>query len=131
VSSPPPSYNFFRLPIVQGREALWVRTEDAPVVEGLRIDCREILVTKTLDAEPDHKLTLPHSTPWPLVMALAATATFISSCFTPWALPGGMVLAAIALIGWGWPKKKDEVCEPPPVEEMPDEERKREAARAL
>ncbi|HEX8891540.1 MAG TPA: cytochrome c oxidase subunit I [Pyrinomonadaceae bacterium] len=130
VSSPPPSYNFFRLPVVQGREALWVRTEDAPVVEGLRTDCREILVTKTLDAEPDHKLTLPHSAPWPLMMGLAATATFISSCFTPWALPGGMVLAAIALIGWGWPKKKDEVCEPPPVEEMSDEERKREAARA-
>jgi cytochrome c oxidase subunit 1 len=130
VSSPPPAYNFFRLPVVQGREALWARTEDAPVVEGLRSDCREILITKTLEAEPDHKLTLPHSMIWPLMMALAATTTFISSCFTPWALPGGMVLAAIALIGWGWPEKKDEVCEPPRVEEMSDEERKREAARA-
>ena len=45
-------------------------------------------------------------------------------------MPGGMVLAANALIGWGWPEKKDEVCEPPRVEEMVDEERKREAAAA-
>ncbi|HEV7374011.1 MAG TPA: cytochrome c oxidase subunit I [Pyrinomonadaceae bacterium] len=130
VSSPPPSYNFFRIPVVQGREALWARTEDAPVVVGLRSDCPEVLITKTLDAEPDHKLSLPEPTIWPLPMALAATATFITSIFTPWALPGGMVLAGIALIGWGWPKKKDEECEPPGVDEMSDEEREREAARA-
>jgi cytochrome c oxidase subunit 1 len=130
VSSPPPSYNFFRLPVVQGREALWARTEDAPVVEGLRSDCREVLVTRTLDAEPDNKINLPGPTIWPLPMALAATATFIGSIFTPWALPAGMVLAAIALIGWGWPKRDEEKCDPPNVDEMSDEEREREAARA-
>jgi cytochrome c oxidase subunit 1 len=130
VSSPPPSYNFFRIPVVQGREALWARTEDAPVVEGLRSDCPEVLITKTLDAVPDHALDLPGPTIWPLPLALAATATFISSIFTPWALPGGMVLAAIALIGWGWPKKDEEKCEPPRVDEMSDKERKREAQRA-
>jgi cytochrome c oxidase subunit 1 len=130
VSSPPPSYNFFRLPVVQGREALWARTEDAPVVVGLRSDCPEILVTQTLDAEPDHKLVLPEPTIWPLPTALAATITFICSIFTPWALPGGMALAAIALIGWGWPKREDEECEQPDVDEMPDEERRKEARRA-
>jgi cytochrome c oxidase subunit I len=130
VSSPPPSYNFFRIPVVQGREALWARTEDAPVVEGLRSDCPEVLITKTLDAVPDHALNLPGPTIWPLPMALAATATFIGSIFTPWALPGGMVLAAIALIGWGWPKKDEEKCEPPGVDEMSDEDRRREAQRA-
>jgi cytochrome c oxidase subunit 1 len=129
-SSPPPSYNFFRIPVVEGREALWSRSEDAPVVEGLRSDCHEVLITKTLDAEPDSKITLPGPTVWPLMMALAATATFVSSCFTPWALPVGMVLSAVALIGWGWPKKRDEACELPNVDEWTDEERKREAARA-
>jgi cytochrome c oxidase subunit I len=129
-SSPPPSYNFFRIPVVQGREALWARTEDGPVVEGLRSDCTEVLITRTLDAEPDHKLMLPGPTIWPLVMSLATTATFIGSIFTPWALPAGMVLAAIALIGWGWPKREDEACERQNVEEMSDEERRREAKRA-
>jgi cytochrome c oxidase subunit I+III len=129
-SSPPPSYNFYRLPVVQGREALWSRSEDAPVVEGLRTDCREVLITKTLDAEPDNIMELPSPSIWPLPMALAAAATFITSIFTPWALPMGMVLAGIALTGWGWPKKRDERCEGKRVEEMSDEERKREAARA-
>jgi cytochrome c oxidase subunit I len=129
-TSPPPSYNFLRIPVVQGREALWARTEDAAVVEGLRTDCREVLITRTLDAEPDIKMVLPSPVIWPLIMALAATATFITSIFTPWALPGGMVIAGLALIGWGWPKKKDERCEEKSVDEMSDEERKREAARA-
>jgi cytochrome c oxidase subunit I+III len=129
-SSPPPSYNFQRLPIVQGREPLWVRTEDAPVVEGLRIDCREILVTRTLDAEPDNMMVLPTPSPWPLAVALGATATFVTSCFTPWALPGGMVLVGISLLGWGWPKKRDERCERKRIEEMTDEERRKEAERA-
>jgi cytochrome c oxidase subunit 1 len=129
-TSPPPSYNFLRIPVVQGREALWARTEDAAVVEGLRTDCREVLITRTLDAEPDIKMVLPSPVIWPLLMALAATATFITSIFTPWALPGGMVIAGLALIGWGWPKKKDERCEHKSVDEMSDEEREREAARA-
>ncbi|HEY0376463.1 MAG TPA: cytochrome c oxidase subunit I [Pyrinomonadaceae bacterium] len=129
-SSPPPSYNFQRLPVVQGREPLWVRTEDAPVVEGLRVDCREVLVTRTLDAEPDNIMALPSPSIWPLMLALAVTPTFIGSIFTPWALPAGMLLAGGALIGWGWPKPRDERCERKRVEEMTDEERRKEAARA-
>jgi cytochrome c oxidase subunit 1 len=129
-ASPPPNYNFFRLPVVQGREALWARGEDAPVVTGLRSDCREVLITKTMDAEPDNKLILPGPNVGPLLMALAATATFIGSIFTPWALPAGMGLAFVALLVWGWPRKRDEECELPRVEEMSDEERRKEAARA-
>jgi cytochrome c oxidase subunit I+III len=129
-SSPPPSYNFFRLPIVQGREALWTRNPESPVVTGLRSDCREVLITRTMDAEPDSKLILPGPNVGPLLLALAASATFIGSIFTPWALPAGMVLILIALLVWAWPRKKDEECELPRVEEMPEKERKREAARA-
>jgi cytochrome c oxidase subunit I+III len=129
-ASPPPNYNFFRLPVVEGREALWARSEIAPVVDGLRSDCREVLITNTMDAEPDNKLVLPGPNIGPLLMALATTATFIASIFTPWALPGGMVLAFVALLVWGWPKKKEEECERPNVEEMSEDERKREAARA-
>jgi cytochrome c oxidase subunit 1 len=129
-ASPPPSYNFFRLPIVQGREALWTRSPESPVVTGLRSDCREILITRTMDAEPDHKLILPGPNVGPLLLALAASATFIGSIFTPWALPAGMVLIFIALLVWAWPRQQDERCELPRVEEMTEEERTREAARA-
>src|SRR5205085_501738 len=37
-SSPPPTYNFFPLPTVAGREALWEQIEDQPVVTGIRSD---------------------------------------------------------------------------------------------
>jgi cytochrome c oxidase subunit 1 len=129
-NSPPPSYNFFRVPLVQGREALWTRSPEPPVVTGLRSDCREVLITRTMDAEPDNKLILPGPNVGPLLLALAATATFIGSIFTPWALPAGMVLLFIALLVWAWPRRKDEQCELPRVEEMSEEEREKEAARA-
>jgi cytochrome c oxidase subunit 1 len=129
-SSPPPSYNFFRLPVVQGREALWSRSAEAPVVGGLMSECREVLITQTMDAEPDHRLVLPGPNSGPLWAALAATATFIASIFTPWALPGGMVLLFFAILVWGWPQKQEEECEQEKVDEMPEEKRRKEAARA-
>jgi cytochrome c oxidase subunit 1 len=129
-SSPPPSYNFFQLPVVEGREALWARSADEPVVGGLRTDCREILITNTMDAEPDHRLVLPGPNIGPLLMAVATTATFICSIFSPWALPGGMVLAFVALLVWAWPTKKEEECERQDVELMSRDEREKEAARA-
>jgi cytochrome c oxidase subunit 1 len=136
-SSPPPSHNFYQLPIVQGREPLWVRGvgsgaagEDAPFVTGVRTNCREVLLTQVLDAEPDNLMVLPGPSIWPLCVALAATATFITSCFTPWALVWGSALALVAFVGWAWPKRKDEACEEENVDEMPDERRRKEAAQA-
>ena len=109
-SSPPPSYNFFRVPTVAGRDTLWVQPVDQPVVVGLRSDVRQVLVTKMLDAEPDHIEQFPKPSIWPLLTALAATGLFIASIFTPWAVVWGSIPVAIALIGWFWPteKQKDE-----------------------
>ena len=103
-ASPPAPYNFFHLPTVRGRYALWVQTADQPVVVGLRTDRREVLVTRTLDAEPDHRDILPGPSGWPLALALATGVTFIGGIFTPWALPWGVLLAGLALIGWFWPQ---------------------------
>ncbi|HYE15508.1 MAG TPA: cytochrome c oxidase subunit I [Pyrinomonadaceae bacterium] len=131
-SSPPPSYNFVHLPTVGGRDALWEQPEDQPVVVGLRSDVREILVTKMLDAEPDHRETLPNPTIWPLLAALATTGLFIASIFTPWAVPVGLVPVAVALIGWFWPKRKRKDDEPPDeVKERLGEETARRRLEAL
>ncbi|MDQ1591118.1 MAG: cytochrome c oxidase subunit [Pyrinomonadaceae bacterium] len=129
-SSPPPSYNFDYLPIVQGREALWARTDDAPVVTGLRTNCRDVLLTKTLDAEPDNTMSLPSPSIWPVGVAFSAAVTFIGSCFTPWALVWGAIPAFISLVGWGWPKPKDDKCDLTPVDEWSEEKRRKEARRA-
>jgi cytochrome c oxidase subunit I+III len=106
-SSPPPKYNFLRIPVVTGREALWERDEDDPVITGIRSDVREVLVTSTLDAEPDHRSLFPAPTVWPLLAALATTGLFIGSIFTPWAVPIGAVPVFITLVGWFWPSQKD------------------------
>jgi cytochrome c oxidase subunit I len=109
-TSPPPSYNFFRLPTVAGRDTLWVQPPDQPVIVGLRSDVRQVLVTEMLDAEPDHIEEFPKPSVWPLLTALSATGLFIASIFTPWAVVWGSIPVAIALIGWFWPteKQKDE-----------------------
>ena len=112
-TSPPPSYNFFRLPTVAGRDTLWVQPEDQPVIVGLRTDVRQVLVTKMLDAEPDHIEEFPKPTVWPLLTALAATGLFIASIFTPWAVVWGSIPVGIALIGWFWPKEKQKDERPP------------------
>jgi cytochrome c oxidase subunit 1 len=103
-SSPPPAYNFEHIPVVEGKMALWDRSPEPPYVTGLRSDLREVLVTRVLDAAPDHKTIMPAPTVWPLVTALCVGGMFIASLFTPWGVVIGGVPAAVALILWFWPK---------------------------
>jgi cytochrome c oxidase subunit I+III len=102
-SSPPPVYNFLHPPVVEGRYALWDRTADAPVVAGLRLDCREVLVTSVVDAAPRNKYEFPTPSIWPFIAAVLTSITFIGSVFTAWALPIGAVPTGLALVMWFWP----------------------------
>jgi cytochrome c oxidase subunit I+III len=74
------------------------------VVTGVGSHRREVLVTATLDAEPDHRDMLPGPTIWPFVLALGVGVTFIVAIFTPWGVPIGAVPCAIALVAWFWPR---------------------------
>jgi cytochrome c oxidase subunit 1 len=104
-TSPPPDYNFQHLPTVRGRSPLWEQGPDQPVVVGLRSDRREFLVTRLIDAEPDHRDVLPDFALSPLGVALGTGVLFVGVIFTPWAFPAGLILTAIPLIGWFWPKR--------------------------
>ncbi len=106
-TSPPPSYNFLHLPTVNGREPIWDADPNQPIVVGLATDAREVLCTRTLDAEPDSKTELPGPTVWPFLAALATTAAFIGSIFTPWGITIGAVPIAITLTGWFWPTRQE------------------------
>ncbi|HEV3469482.1 MAG TPA: cytochrome c oxidase subunit I [Pyrinomonadaceae bacterium] len=131
-TSPPPSYNFLHIPTVADRDTLWKQGPDQPVVVGLRLDVRQVLVTKMLDAEPEHKEEFPTPTPWPLFAALATTAMFIASVFTPWAVPVGMIPVAAALVGWFWPRKHQaEERAPDEVKERLGEKTVRQRLEAL
>jgi len=57
-----------------------------------------------MDADLDHRNESPHPTIWPVVLAGGAGVGIITAIFTPWGVPVGMVLAAIALTGWFWPR---------------------------
>jgi cytochrome c oxidase subunit 1 len=91
-------------PTVAGRDPLWENAPDQPVVVGLRSDIREALVTHVLDAEPDHRLEFPKPSIWPFLTALATTALFIGSIFTPWAVVWFAFPVFITMVGWFWPK---------------------------
>ena len=105
-TSPPSIYNFLYLPTVNGREALWDALPDQPIVTGLAEDARSYLTTRTLDAEPDGKDEFPGPSIWPFFAALATTAAFIGSIFTPWGITFGALPIAVTLIGWFWPDKR-------------------------
>jgi cytochrome c oxidase subunit 1 len=102
-SSPPPDYNFIHMPVVSDTEPLWHRPEQAAVVTGLASKKKEVLITRTFDAEPDHRYDYPGPTVWPFLTALATGAMFIGLLFTPWSLVIGLPVATAMAIGWFWP----------------------------
>jgi cytochrome c oxidase subunit 1 len=111
-ASPPAWYNFAHLPAVESRTPLWDSGPNLPVVHGLRVDDRELLLTTVVSATPD--LREPSAVPsiWPFISAVAVGVMFISSIFSPWALVFGTIPVAIALTAWFWPKTPGPYSEP-------------------
>jgi cytochrome c oxidase subunit I+III len=110
--SPPASYNFAHIPVVSGHDPLWEEPDGLPVVSGLRIDQREVLLTTAVDAEPDVREPVPQPSIWPLISALTLTGMLIGSIFTPWAVLWGSIPVAIAVTAWFWPKSPPDTPEP-------------------
>jgi cytochrome c oxidase subunit I+III len=120
-SSPPAPYNFARIPIVRGRDPLWVdrlllqqairvtnpQRDTERIHEaideryGLR---RQTPGTTLLDAVPDEMLAMPGDSYWPLVLALALAVLFLGLLTEIVAATIlGVVAAAIAIGSWLWP----------------------------
>jgi cytochrome c oxidase subunit 1 len=103
-ASPPPSFNFARMPVVSGANPLWEQPEIMAVASGLRTDRRELVVTTLTKAIPQAREASPRNSIWPLWTAVATSVMLIWSIFTPWAVVWGSIPVAMALIGWFWPK---------------------------
>jgi cytochrome c oxidase subunit I len=103
--SPPPPYNFDYTPVVHSLTPLWASPDALPVMEGIGLDKREVLISSVVDALPLYRQKSPTPSLWPIVSAGAVTILFIGSIFTPWALVWGAVPVGIALTGWFWPKR--------------------------
>ncbi|MGO4838261.1 cytochrome ubiquinol oxidase subunit I, partial [Rhizobiaceae sp. 2RAB30] len=102
--SPPPSYNFARLPVVGSLDPLSEGQEVLPVAIGLSVERRELIVTSVVEALPEARESSPGNSIWPLWSALATSVMLIWSIFSPWAVVWGSIPVAVALIGWFWPK---------------------------
>jgi cytochrome c oxidase subunit 1 len=104
-ASPPPPHKYLLPPVVGSRYPRWSARPKLAWVSGLRTSHREILITRLLDAAPDHRAVLPDPSIWPFLAALAAGVMIIACIYTPWGLPVGLTLLTIAIGGWLWPKQ--------------------------
>ena len=111
-ASPPPPYNFAHIPVVESRTPLWDAGGELPVVSGLRVDEKEMLLTTVVVAAPDVREPVPAASLWPLIAAIAVGVLFVSSIFSPWAVVFGAIPAAIAIAAWFWPKELKRHPEP-------------------
>jgi heme/copper-type cytochrome/quinol oxidase subunit 1 len=107
-ASPPPSYNFERIPVVQSANPLWHDRDTLPVATGLRVDRRELIVSSLVEARPEARESSPRPSIWPLLTAIATSVMLVWSIFTPWAVVWGAIPVAVGLIGWFWPKDTPE-----------------------
>jgi len=111
-SSPPPVYNFEHVPVVESNTPLWDLDGELPVVTGLRVDQKEMLLTTVVAATPDLREPVPEPSLWPFISAVAVGIVFIASIFSPWAIAVGIIPCAIALTAWFWPKELKRHPEP-------------------
>ena len=103
-ASPPPPYNFRRLPVVADHDPLWRPVEEVPprlVALQERLsepanDRREILITSVLDAEPQRIITLPAHSLRPLLLAVIIAAGLFGVLIDAYALA---IISAVVGVG--------------------------------
>jgi cytochrome c oxidase subunit 1 len=98
-------YNFAHVPVVESSTPLWDIKGELPVVSGLRVDEKEILLTTVVAAAPDLREPVPAASLWPFIASIAVAIFCIASIFSPWAVVFGAIPSAIALTAWFWPKE--------------------------
>ena len=103
--SPPPVYNFLRIPVVTSRSPLWDENDLAGVT-GLALDRRQILVTAALDAAPSHREEIPGPSPWPFLLSITMSVGLIGSVFNVWWLPAGFVVSIPPAVAWYFTEEK-------------------------
>ena len=92
IPSPPPEWNFERLPTVDGRDPLWEEKRKA----GGRLP--------EPVASSGAGIHLPNPSYWPLVTAVGVTAVFVSIMLTPvfgaWGIIGAVLLMFFGVYNW-------------------------------
>jgi hypothetical protein len=102
MSSPPPAYNFARIPTIASRDPLW---DDHDELRGGAelADGHLTLGTTVLDADPGEILPMPHETFVPLLTALGLLALAVALLLgLTWLIAIGIVWVLAILAKWLW-----------------------------
>src|SRR5829696_399512 len=105
-ASPPPSYNFATLPLVQSHYPLWDTPQDSYVFEE-SLERRETLGSSPLDAEPEMRVWLPRDSIIPFIAAVVLIIQFLNQM---WSLTFVVVftLLFLGVLGiWFWPRGRE------------------------
>jgi cytochrome c oxidase subunit I+III len=110
-TSPPPEYNFTRIPTVTSKEPTWDQPDlrDGAQPEesgGIALAGGHLtLSTSMLDGTPQAIVRMPHESPWPFLLTLALMTFFFGlliDIVLVMAVGGAGALAALG--GWFWPR---------------------------
>ena len=88
MTSPPPEYNFAKLPQVEARDDFWHRKYDL----------------KNFKPEPAGHVLLPNPTKWPFVVAIGIALMGSGFLFTPYLAPLGVIVVFIGTYAWSFSK---------------------------
>jgi cytochrome c oxidase subunit 1 len=91
---------------------MWDLEGEFPVMTGLRVDQKEMILTTVVTATPDLREPIPYPSLWPFISAVAVGIVFVASIFSPWAIAFGVVPCGIAFAAWFWPKELKREPEP-------------------
>jgi cytochrome c oxidase subunit I+III len=107
VPSPPPEYNFAVVPTVSSAYPNWDDTDREAdrrrLGDGVGVldDGHEQVVTTFADGEPAEIVKMPHSSPWPVLLALCLSGMFAVLVVEKFAVAAVFaVLLALTLVGW-------------------------------
>jgi cytochrome c oxidase subunit 1/cytochrome c oxidase subunit I+III len=110
-TSPPPHYNFERIPTVRSRHPVWDQPElrggDQPPDAGGRAldDAHVTLSTSVLDARPQALIHMPHESGYPFVLATSLLVLFFGLLTGSLIVIGaGALFATASIVGWLWPR---------------------------
>jgi heme/copper-type cytochrome/quinol oxidase subunit 3 len=93
-SSPPPEYNFARIPVVASAYPRWEPSGEA-VVTG------DQPISSFVDGVPEGVVEPPHSSPWPIVLSLVLLGVFALLVIEKFMFAAILlVVAALVLVAW-------------------------------
>jgi cytochrome c oxidase subunit I+III len=121
VSSPPPVYQFWSLPVVGSRHPLWeqrdLEPDDAATVaelepmHGRPTTWRSTLTVSVRDGRPEGIAWIAGPTIWPLVLSLGFLFLFTGALINSVSITGaGVLVSAVATTGWFWPTRSQQLA---------------------